>query len=83
MAALVSVPLSVENPCLTFDINLFGTFNLLRVSVEKYIDGVVFVSSCAVCGNPESMPVTEEAQTNPISPYAESKAYRRTLLLGF
>jgi UDP-glucose 4-epimerase len=83
MAALVSVPLSVENPNLTFDINLLGTLNLLRSSIQKHIDRFVFISSCAVCGEPTSLPVTEEARTNPISPYAESKLIGERYCLGF
>ena len=83
MAALVSVPLSVENPNLTFDINLLGTLNLLRSSIQENIDRFVFISSCAVCGDPESLPVTELARTNPISPYAESKLIGERYCLGF
>jgi len=83
LAALVSVPLSIENPNLTFDINLVGTLNLLRSSVEKHVDRFVFISSCAVCGNPESLPVTEQTRTNPISPYAESKLLGERYCLGF
>jgi UDP-glucose 4-epimerase len=83
MAALVSVPLSVENPDLTFDINLLGTLNLLRSSIKEKVDRFVFVSSCAVCGDPESLPVTEQTRTNPISPYAESKLIGERYSLGF
>ena len=83
LAALVSVPLSIENPNLTFDINLLGTLNLLRSSIEKHIDKFVFISSCAVCGDPESLPVTEQTRTNPISPYAESKLIGERYCLGF
>lgn len=83
MAALVSVPLSIENPNLTFDINLLGTLNLLRTSAEKHVKKFVFVSSCAVCGDPESLPVTEEAKPSPISPYAESKLIGERYCLGF
>jgi len=82
-AALVSVPLSIENPNLTFDINLAGTLNLLRASAEKHVDRFVFISSCAVCGDPESLPVTEQTKPNPISPYAESKLLGERYCLGF
>jgi UDP-glucose 4-epimerase len=82
-AALVSVPLSIENPNLTFDINLLGTLNLLRLSVEKNIGRFVFISSCAVCGDPKLLPVTEESPTNPISPYAESKLIGERYCQGF
>jgi UDP-glucose 4-epimerase len=83
LAALVSVPLSIQNPTLTFDINLLGTLNLLRSSIEKSIDRFVFVSSCAVCGDPKSLPVNEETPTDPISPYAESKLIGERYCLGF
>ena len=83
LAALVSVPLSVENPDLTFDINLLGTLNLLRESIKANVDKFVFISSCAVYGEPESLPVTEKASTCPISPYAESKLVAERYCLGF
>jgi UDP-glucose 4-epimerase len=83
MAALVSVPLSVEDPTLTFDINLTGTLNVLRASAESGVKKFVFISSCAVCGNPESLPITELTKPNPISPYAESKLIGERYCLGF
>ena len=82
-AALVSIPLSLKNPNLTFDINLLGTLNLLRSSVEKNINKFVFISSCAVCGDPKFLPVTEETPANPISPYAESKLIGERYCQGF
>ncbi len=83
LAALVSVPLSVENPDLTFDINLLGTLNLLRASASKNIGRFVFISSCAVCGNPQTLPVNEKTTPNPLSPYAESKLVGENYCLGF
>lgn len=83
MAALVSVPLSVEDPNLTFDINLTGTLHVLRASAESAVKKFVFISSCAVCGDPESLPITELTQPNPISPYAESKLIGERYCLGF
>ena len=82
-AAVTSVPFSVANPDLTFDVNLLGTLNLIRASVYSDVDRFVFVSSCAVCGDPKSLPVREEYQTHPISPYAESKLVAERYCLGF
>ena len=82
-AGVASVPFSFKNPELTFDINLFGTLNLLRACVEMDVSRFVFVSSCAVCGDPQSLPVREEHQTNPISPYAESKLMAERYCIGF
>ena len=72
-AALTSVTFSVANPDLTFDVNARGTLNLVNACVKQTVDKFVFVSSCAVYGDPKRMPVAETCPTNPISPYAESK----------
>jgi len=73
LAALTSVTFSVEHPDLTFDVNAFGTLNLIKACAEQAVGKFVFVSSCAVYGDPEILPVDEGCKTNPISPYAESK----------
>ncbi len=83
LAAIVSVTLSVENPDLTFDVNLSGTRNLLRLSAKEGVDRFVFASSCAVYGDPASLPTKEEAATNPISPYAKSKLEAEQACLDF
>ena len=83
LAAQTSVPFSVLNPDLTFDINLLGTQNLLRSSVKEHVDRFVFASSCAVYGDPKVLPVVETCPTNPISPYAESKLLGERYCLGF
>lgn len=83
LAALTSVTFSVANPDLTFDVNAFGTLNLLRTCVEQAVDKFVFVSSCAVYGDPEFLPVDEGCKANPISPYAESKFLAERYCLRF
>jgi UDP-glucose 4-epimerase len=82
-AALTSVPFSVAHPDLVFDVNLVGTLNLIRACVQEGVGRFVFVSSCAVCGDPEVLPVREEHRPNPISPYAESKLLAERYCLGF
>jgi UDP-glucose 4-epimerase len=83
LAAQISVTLSVANPELNFDINVSGTLNLLRSCVDAGVGKFVFISSCAVYGDPEIQPVTEDVKTNPISPYAESKLIGERYCLGF
>jgi UDP-glucose 4-epimerase len=83
LAALVSVPLSVENPDLTFEINFKGTINLIRFSAKRSVKRFVFISSCSVCGDPQQLPVTEQTPPNPISPYAKSKLLGERYCLGF
>jgi UDP-glucose 4-epimerase len=83
LAAIISVPFSVSNPQLTLDVNLAGTTNLLNACSKKNIDKFVFVSSCAVFGDTKILPVNENASTNPISPYAESKLLAERDCLNF
>ncbi len=72
-AAITSVPVSVENPELTREVNVGGTANLLEESLAGDVDRFVFASSCAVYGEPEDLPLTESSPVDPESPYAESK----------
>ena len=83
LAAIISVPFSVSNPELTFDVNLVGTLNLLNACSEKNVDKFIFVSSCAVFGDTKILPVNENATTAPISPYAESKLLAERDCLSF
>jgi UDP-glucose 4-epimerase len=83
LAAITSVPFSMKNPDVTFDVNVRGTMNLLRFCSKVGVRKFVFVSSCAVYGEPKFLPVTEKHPTNPISPYAESKLAAEKFCLGF
>jgi UDP-glucose 4-epimerase len=83
LAAMTSVPFSVLHPDIVYDVNLLGTLNLIQASVKEGVDRFVFVSSCAVCGDPKVLPVTETVEPCPISPYAESKLLGERYCLGF
>jgi len=72
-AAIASVPLSIKNPALTNEINVQGTQNLLKASIEAGIKRFVYASSSAVYGTPSKLPISEDASLRPISPYGESK----------
>jgi UDP-glucose 4-epimerase len=73
LAAVTSVPFSVENPSVTFDNNVNGTLNLLDACTRARVKRFVFVSSCSVYGEPSYLPVDEKHPTFPLSPYAASK----------
>jgi UDP-glucose 4-epimerase len=73
LAAITSVPYSVTHPDVTRDVNVNGTINLLKASLDSGVEHFVFVSSCAVYGEAEHLPISEEEPTKPLSPYAESK----------
>lgn len=73
LAAIVNIPLSIENPLFVNDVNVQGTLNLLEASVKHDMQRFVYVSTCAVYGNAKYLPINEEHQTNPLSPYGASK----------
>jgi UDP-glucose 4-epimerase len=71
-AAVVSVTESVERPSETNDVNLTGTVEVLDAA-RRADARVVFASSAAIYGRPESIPVTETHPTEPLSPYGLQK----------
>ena len=73
LAAISSVSFSVENPVLTNDVNVNGTLNLLNACVNAGVQRFIFISSCAVYGEPCYLPVNEKHPVKPLSPYAASK----------
>ncbi|MEQ8508626.1 MAG: UDP-glucose 4-epimerase GalE [Rhodospirillaceae bacterium] len=72
-AALAYVGESVEKPELYFKNNVQGTHILLDAMHDADIDKLVFSSSCAVYGAPETIPVNENEPTIPLSPYGDTK----------
>src|SRR5687767_431571 len=73
LAALVNVEDSIKDPDKTMDVNVKGTVNILDACSHNNIDNFVFASSAAVYGHPTIIPITEEHQLKPISPYGISK----------
>ena len=72
-AALVDAALSVRNPLLFNDVNVVGTLNLLKASVDSGVKRFVFPSSAAVYGDSEPTKKKENMLPAPISPYGASK----------
>jgi UDP-glucose 4-epimerase len=72
LAAQVSVPYSMEEPCADLDLNLKGTTDVLDVA-RKVGARLLFTSSAAVYGNPTLTPVPETHTSSPISFYGLSK----------
>ena len=75
LAAKISVSESVKNPNETFDVNVKGTKNVLLSCEKNHVRKVIVSSSAAVYGEIKSSKIklTENSETNPISPYGESK----------
>lgn len=72
-AAVVSVPRSVENPLLTNDVNVGGTLNLLKASLDSGVKRFIQASSASIYGDIRTLPVREDMPASPISPYAVSE----------
>lgn len=72
LAAIVSVSRSMQNPAETLVTNTVGTVNLLEENKEKGIP-FLYVSSAAVYGDAQTLPIKEDHQLNPKSPYGASK----------
>lgn len=71
-AGMVSVPLSVDEPRACHTTNGTATLDLLEAA-RREDARVVFASSAAIYGQPESVPVPEEARKQPNSPYGIEK----------
>jgi len=82
-AAVVSVPLSVQDPKTTWDVNVGGTVNLLEAAESAGLDAFVYISSCAVYGDSPRAPIPESKAPDPISPYARSKLEGERACLDF
>ncbi|HTY39269.1 MAG TPA: NAD-dependent epimerase/dehydratase family protein [Bacteroidota bacterium] len=73
LAALVSVPESMENPGETVDINVHGTLNVLDAARKHGVKKVVISSSAAIYGDNPVVPKIETMIPEPKSPYAITK----------
>ena len=73
MAAMVSVPESIEKPEECLSINLFGYLNLLEASKENKVKKIILSSSAAVYGDDPQLPKKVEMKVEPKSPYGITK----------
>ena len=73
LAAFVDASGSVAKPLETNDINVNGTLNVLDACVKKGVGRFVFSSSAGVYGDGNPLPLREEYDLRPLSPYAASK----------
>jgi UDP-arabinose 4-epimerase len=72
-AAYAYVGESVADPAVYYRNNLGGTLSLLDAMREAGVDKIVFSSTCATYGTPDSVPIRETAPQLPVNPYGETK----------
>jgi UDP-arabinose 4-epimerase len=80
-AALAYVGESVTQPLAYYQNNVSGLINVLDAMVRHGADTIVFSSSCATYGIPDALPIAENAQQQPISPYGHSKLMCERILM--
>jgi nucleoside-diphosphate-sugar epimerase len=73
LAALSNDPLGNVNPECTYEINHRASVRLAELAKEAGVPRFLFASSCSLYGIAGDMPVTEEADFHPVTPYGESK----------
>jgi len=73
LAAIVSVPMTVENPIGAAAVNDIGSLLVFETARQQKVPRVVFSSSCAVYGDDPLLPKREDMTPKPMSPYAVQK----------
>lgn len=71
---------SMENPKKYYKNNVSNGITLLNIMVENNVKYIVFSSTAAVYGKPDSTPITEENETKPTNVYGETKLIFENML---
>lgn len=74
-AAFAYVGESMAQPGMYFDNNCSGTISLLEAMRLEQTPQLIFSSTCATYGLPESLPIRETSPQRPVNPYGESKLF--------
>ncbi len=74
LAAMASVPLSIENPLECVENNMYATIKLINACKNNNVKKIIFSSSSSVYGDNTNIPLKESEYPLPKSPYAASKA---------
>jgi UDP-glucose 4-epimerase len=73
LAAIPSVPRSIDDPVPSHEVNIDGTFNVLRAAAKGGVRRVVYAASSSAYGNTAVLPKVETMRAEPLSPYAVQK----------
>lgn len=73
LAAIPSVPRSIEDPLTSHNANVNGFFNILLVAKEMNIKRIIYASSSSVYGDNKNLPKRENEIGSQLSPYALNK----------
>lgn len=73
LAAIPSVPRSIDDPVPSHEVNINGTFNVLRAASQAGVRRLVYAASSSAYGEIETLPKIETMAPKPKSPYAVQK----------
>lgn len=74
LAAMANVRYSIGRALLYYDVNVYGTLNLLELAVQHQVGSFVFASTSSVYGRSQNLPFVEtDACNHPLAPYPASK----------
>lgn len=82
-AAYAYVGESVNDPAKYYNNNVANTLHLLDAMRQHGVKYLVFSSTCATYGIPESIPITEDMEQRPINPYGASKLMIERILKDY
>ena len=81
LAAMLYVPYAIENPRITYEVNIGGTLNIAELARRE--KAKVIFSSTYVYGAPQFLPVNEQHSIKPINPYSRSKLLAEGILEAY
>lgn len=80
LAAFSLVERSMTEPGQFFQNNIVNGLNLLNIMLKHSVHKMVFSSSAAVYGEPDTVPIEEDSPKAPINPYGDSKSMFENIL---
>lgn len=83
LAGIADLKKTLDDPHTAFEINSYGTLNMLELATRKNVSRFVYASSANVYGVPKANPVTEETPFNPRVPYDYSKVAGEAFVMGY
>jgi UDP-N-acetylglucosamine/UDP-N-acetyl-alpha-D-glucosaminouronate 4-epimerase len=83
LAAMPSVPRSLDDPVTSFEINARGSLNVFLAARNQHVKRIVYSASSSAYGDTEQLPKVETMPPRPKSPYAADKLYGESLCRVF
>ena len=82
-AAFAYVGESVDHPRRYYENNVANTLALLRAMLDHDVKCFILSSTCAVYGNPQKLPLSEDHPLDPVNPYGMTKLMVETILRDY